>query len=310
MGSYGLKHFPNHTKPVEWNEMWERMIKKNRSFDVLQQYTSKGVDAKDMEGLLLNSSIRRRDLCATQHKLTIRAERAFTNDFESKWLRLSKRTRQKHLLEGMVRTCENGAPMMEDDRAFCDEVTLPYLQKAGGQGFLTLLRHFMLKDASSVSSTPIFLPNPLWDHMIGRNRKNLPDEHKAVQAYCDTGRNEFICMDIPWLELSDVNLTSSSTGHFLVQTLAAFDGSPAPTIVVKAQSHNRLSPSYVNNVGRLVGKAAAKSMKKDIIISAKAAVSRCEMCRKTEVQLGEDFKFMCCKACKDALDRQVYYCSK
>jgi len=51
-------------------------------------------------------------------------------------------------------------------------------------------------------------------------------------------------------------------------------------------------------------------MTKDITVARKALEIRCEQCWKSEFQLGKDVKFMWCKACKGALDRRVYYCSK
>jgi hypothetical protein len=42
----------------------------------------------------------------------------------------------------------------------------------------------MLKDTSSVPTTPIFLSSPYWDHMIGRSCKNLSDNYKIVEHIC------------------------------------------------------------------------------------------------------------------------------
>jgi hypothetical protein len=94
------------------------------------------------------------DSALFQRRTTSEAEQFFaTDDFESEWIQSGAAYREKHLLEGMVRTCDMG---LEDDRMESDEVTLPYLQKANGRGFLTLLKHFMLDDASFIPSEPIF----------------------------------------------------------------------------------------------------------------------------------------------------------
>src|ERR1700733_6846124 len=197
MDPYGLKQFGfpgRDDDPAKWNEVWERVIKGYGSTDVLQRFETKGITDAEADELLLNSSTRLRYLCDCQHRLTIRAACAFAEgDFESKWLRSNINVREKHLLEGIMRTCDLKVPFIEDERANCQEVTLPFLQKAKGRGFLTLLRHFMHEDTSSIPTTPIFLSSPRWDRMIGRNRKNLSDKLKIAQAYCDGNRNEFIC---------------------------------------------------------------------------------------------------------------------
>jgi hypothetical protein len=123
--------------------------------------------------------------------MTSEAEQFFATDaFKSEWIQSGAAYREKHLLEGMVRTCDMG---MEDDRIESDEVTLPYLQKANDRGFLTLLKHFILDDASPIPSEPIFIPSPRWDCMMGKNPKNLSNVEKAWQAYTEGIRNEFTC---------------------------------------------------------------------------------------------------------------------
>jgi hypothetical protein len=111
-----------------------------------------------------------------QKNLTLVAARSFAADnFESKWINSDASDGEKHLLEGMVRTCDT-MPGMEDHCFNCDEITLPYLQNDRGRGYLNLLKHYMLEDLSSPSE-PIFLPNPRWDSMMGKNKKNLSDRH-------------------------------------------------------------------------------------------------------------------------------------
>jgi len=52
----------------------------------------------------------------------------------------------------------------------CEEVTLLYLQKAKGQGFLTLLRHFMHEDTSSIPTTVEYWLDYFKNRKVNRNR--------------------------------------------------------------------------------------------------------------------------------------------
>jgi len=146
------------------------------------------------QAILTDHRHRLRLLCEFQSHLTIAVVQAFVRDnFQLKWLQSSVSYREKHLLEGMVRTCTMMRGM-EDYRMHCEEISLPYLEKDGGCGYLRLLKHFMIKDPTSVSTVPIYLPSPQWDRFVmGREESALSEKELAFKAYYDGVRNTFIC---------------------------------------------------------------------------------------------------------------------
>lgn len=54
------------------------------------------------------------------------------------------------------------------------------------------------------------------------------------------------------------------------------------------------------------GRDASKAMQIEEAALRKERVATCEFCREKE---GKEVKFMICKACKENLDRRVFYCS-
>jgi len=84
---------------------------------------------------------------------------------------------------------------MEGHRIFCNEITLPFLEKVEGRGYLRLLKHFMVEDPTSLSKAPIYISNPRWDQLLPNNSGNKPSEKELVsKAYYDGIRNTFICV--------------------------------------------------------------------------------------------------------------------
>jgi hypothetical protein len=81
-----------------------------------------------------------------------------THDFRRRWLVASPAVREEHILKGLVRACSE----IESFRRYCDELTLPYLQRGGGHGFLDLLKHFTLDDYTQVPTKPIYLKSSHW----------------------------------------------------------------------------------------------------------------------------------------------------
>jgi hypothetical protein len=54
------------------------------------------------------------------------------------------------------------------------------------------------------------------------------------------------------------------------------------------------------------GRDASKAMQREEAALRKERVATCEHCRKKE---DKSVQFMICKACKESLDRRVFYCS-
>ena len=244
--------------PAKWNEQWEDYLKVLAPVNIMKK--SFMMLPEDVEEeILSNHRGRVRDLCEFQKRLTVVAAESLTRDhFESKWLKSSASQREKHILEGMVRTC-TAASGMEDHRMICDEVTLPYLQKDGGRGFLGLLKCFMIEDPTVGHEDPIYISNPRWDAMVGKKRKDLSERELIMQAYGDGIRNTFLCESWCYGLVILWPYIQSSTGHFLFDTLASFHGHPPiPVHVSKPASRNRIPAVTQKETAKLLGKSTAK----------------------------------------------------
>lgn len=178
-------------EPSKWNEMWEELT---LAYDAsTHSMRMKGMfDGQPTDDILANHRNRMQLLCEHQLELTNAAAISFArDDFEAKWLQSSADYREKHLLEGLVRTSAM-TPTMSDQRALCAEVTIARMQDRGGKGFLTLLKLGML-DTVSLPKTALFLPSRRWDKIVQRNKPGLTEHDIAIQAYCDGIRNNYIC---------------------------------------------------------------------------------------------------------------------
>jgi hypothetical protein len=216
--------------------------------------------------------------------------------------------RKKHLLEGVVRTCTmmHG---MEDYRMHCNEVSLPFLEKDGGRGYLRLLKHFMVKDPTSVSKVPIYLPSPQWDQFaMGKEENSLSEKELAFKAYYDGVRNTFIC-EYLYQSIQLVLMHRYITGHFLFNTLSSFHGhSMVPAHIAKAPTPSRLGTAFQNEmVKRLgpLGSSITQHIKQEVLAARGDEKISCESCLKS----GESSDFKVCGVCKRKFDRRIYYCS-
>lgn len=183
--------FPDRdTDRKAWNDAFECYIKEIGEHVVL---TRPPADDKAMEEILIMTRIQQTDLLVLQKQLTERSLACFAMaDFESKWANAGTPHQNDILLEGMVRTSSTNFGAFEDMRQFCDEATLPRLLQDKGQGFMRLLRAFILKEGKAATQ-PFLLPSARFDRMIKRGRHGASAGEKAIQLHYTLLRNDFLC---------------------------------------------------------------------------------------------------------------------
>lgn len=98
-------------------------------------------------------------------------------------------------------------------------------------------------------------------------------------------------------------------GRFLFNTLQSFYGIPqkARTVTVRQSGHMPKSAKMVEDI--VWGRDNAKNMRREYAAERKSHVILCENCRKAQND-SNDNSFKCCMACKQKMDRKIYYCSK
>ncbi|KAK7063562.1 hypothetical protein R3P38DRAFT_2819103 [Favolaschia claudopus] len=198
--------------------------------------------------------------------------------------------REEHILEGLGQSCRLDGGF---SRVFCPELTLPFLQRGGGQGFLDLLRHFTLDDYSQIPKKPIYLDTVHW----------YPVDPAVLNANPEL-RTAF--------ELADANFNverSYLMSHTMHATMCIFLGlgdpnapQPPRTEVSRGVAKSKLFGEVAEKImGHVYGSAGKKEWKREQKEHKAVPIKKEEP--------GAQ-RFMCCRACTDKVGRKVYYCSR
>ncbi|KAE9401835.1 hypothetical protein BT96DRAFT_991670 [Gymnopus androsaceus JB14] len=176
---YGSQDTPSYTGPSFIDRGTESMWDLFTASDVTVQITSIMVN----EAAILQRNLTRDS-----------ALRLAENNFESEWKNCTSETREKWILEGLVRVCQ-AHPDFEQRRLYCPEVTLLRLNSKGkGQPFLDLLRALCLDDLDTVPSNPKPLPSDAFDRFIGYNISTQNRGCQLFQLSQFTKRTHFLVM--------------------------------------------------------------------------------------------------------------------
>jgi hypothetical protein len=297
------KGFPNMEKDtVGWDKAWQHQIERFSAFvyavDVGQHLDSYPFEDGDIA--VHRSGIR--NLCSLQRNLTVLAYQRFTvDDLEDKWLTLGMLGRQDHLLQGMVRACR--IPIQEDERLHCEEVTLPYLQKENGRGFLDLLRSFMIPDTTTVPIEPKFLPNTRFDQMLHPGPNGQSDRHVFFRADKTLYRNLFICESRQFSSYF-MSHHQNFSGRFLSDTLASLYGVPEKPRIFSKGPQPKMTRAERKNMPETT-KAKRAAAKQNTVIYCESL-----SCQMDQSKAGEDVHFMMCSNCSKTMQRRIFYCSK
>ncbi|KAJ7696812.1 hypothetical protein B0H17DRAFT_1053144 [Mycena rosella] len=281
---------------IKWNQEWETEIAWNLSGSV-----PKPIDVLRGAFLYLSTEVEMQDVLAEHREtygllcrsLTHLAQAVTicyaTRDFLNRWRSAAASVREEHILEGLVRSC--GRSHSEFFRLLCDELTLPFLQRDRGQGFLDLLKNFTLDDFSQVPKTPIYLESRHW------HAADPSAEPREVYELADAEFN----LHRSWL-----------IGFTLHETLRSFHGIPdiQPSLRQRSSAKSRLPQITQKFLEYAHGPAAAKEMHRKSVQEQKAypLVAVCDNCRKHETPGAQ--RFMRCKPCIENVARRVYYCSR
>ncbi|KAJ7144771.1 hypothetical protein C8R43DRAFT_1013981 [Mycena crocata] len=226
-----------------------------------------------------------------------------THDFVNKWLSAPDSVREEHIQAGLVDACRGA----EFFRMFCDELTLPFLQRDGGQGFLDLLKHFTLNDFFQVPKKPIYLESSHW------YPADPPAELRAAYELADADFN---------LKRSEVIGMLDSLGRNLDGCMnrpdpacnPLFHGFPMRGAAIHGRkrgvARSRLSQMAEELERNAFGPAAAKERYRKFAQESKALphISVCENCEKFETPGVQ--RFMRCKPCMENVSRKIHYCSR
>jgi hypothetical protein len=139
--------------PVVWNLSWEA-----RASDFIGSHEIGESWGEVDETFLAAHRACFEGLCFLQYDLSLSASEYYALGFEGRWRNVAQGVRQKHMLEGHVRTC------MADEgdavRSYCSDICLEPMASDSGKLFLDLLQRYLLDDITRPSATPITYPYP------------------------------------------------------------------------------------------------------------------------------------------------------
>lgn len=178
----GITHDPVKD-PILWNQDWERTIrnKERRSFCVRFP-----LDEAGKESMLSNHRTRVSTLLRLHNQLLhIVGE---TPEFAARWLATTALDRETHILNSLVGHCST-VQLRATDRIWCEQFTLPRLQRGNGQGLLDLLDDCLVE---SEQSTVKLLAEPEFEDLVGKRRCDFSESEKVQELYYDGLRTAFI----------------------------------------------------------------------------------------------------------------------
>ncbi|KAE9396234.1 hypothetical protein BT96DRAFT_996949 [Gymnopus androsaceus JB14] len=280
---------------VAWNRAWEQELAGFYGSRDMPSYTGPSLigtppmwdilAASDASVQLTNNMVE--ETAILQRNLSQKAVFRFAkDDFESKWKSCTSETREKWILEGLVRTCQ-ASPHFEERRMLCPEVTLPRLNlKGNGQPFLDLLQALCLEDIYTVPANPKPLPSDAFNRFNGHDVSTQDRGCQLYQLTTLTKRTYFLVM-------------------FVWNVLLAFHGESRTVFLRKLAPASKSKPS-MQQVVKLLG-LKNKDVKR--YVSCKGAEPACQNCRLFADQIEGLTALVACSRCK-SIGRHVYYCGR
>ncbi|KAJ7731203.1 hypothetical protein B0H16DRAFT_1773024 [Mycena metata] len=288
---------------VKWNQDWEEDIAWSlrtpgeRPIDLIRDiclHLATEESEAEMQHMLAWHRELYGRLCQALPSLAHAAAVAFaTNDFPKKWLGVQASVRQEHILEALGRSCG------EEDygdffRWLCDELTLPFLQKGGGQGFLDLLKHFTLDDYSLIPKEPIYLESSHWYPADPAAEPKTAAAYELADAEFNVQRSYLIARTVHETLRSFLGISNQATKPLPEKRDVAKSG--IPEMIRKFMAYEPAAMKKIRKQSRRYSTHPGPR------------VSLCESCGISESPGGE--RFMRCKACTEKVSRQIYYCSR
>jgi len=122
-------------------------------------------------------------VCAVQRDLAETAVKALAqDDFEKQWTSLSKKAREKLILDGIHHACCASGDM-ERRRDWCPDMTVEALEADGGRGYLKMLKLLLpMNSVSRASSELLIVPHPSIDaklRMTPAEAQNVEYKHQV-----------------------------------------------------------------------------------------------------------------------------------
>ena len=142
---------------------------------------------------ILNGDFVKRSVCQLQTEVVADVQRILRLlDFENAWRGAESTRREECILDGLARVCDI-AGCMERRRGLCPELTLSALASDDGEGYLRLLRRYLLTGSAPTHGPtttrivePLYLAHPVMDRIFHLS----PDEMQRLgyRMYVDSFR--------------------------------------------------------------------------------------------------------------------------
>ncbi|KAG8897355.1 hypothetical protein FRC00_004404 [Tulasnella sp. 408] len=205
------------------------------------------------------------------------------------WLSLPPTIRQDHLLKAIVAVCTG--PGAELNRTFCPELTISFLERDGGKGFLQLLLTSCPPSGANVVE-PILVGHPVFDAIYDASDghvcpRRTMEEWRIADAMAKYERNMFLCTFL-------LNVCTIVKGLGLLKPPKIHKGLTSLKGCIAEMKESPLPEVYTGGLKEV----------------HKQGVRICANCRKKEEELPNGRRFMRCIKCRDHQNRKVVYCDR
>lgn len=214
-----LPNVQTHTK--QWIAESDRIC--TDAFDPSKPLPMDGFRGRDEEffAALLDDNVlqemvgSRRIACITRNQLSWSATILFSEDsLEEKWLALSAKEREKHLLSAFRQQEANGADfsLNGQQKLICPELCWDKLVEGNGRGFLDLLMTLMVDNNNDPPNQPLVLEQARFDEIIGWSEKCGPGQ-KAWLDSRRVSRTQHISKSSPQLTKDNAGIINEVQCH-------------------------------------------------------------------------------------------------
>ncbi|KAG8929349.1 hypothetical protein FRC01_004466 [Tulasnella sp. 417] len=272
--------------PVKWNEQWEAWLRKEYG-----PRTTSRPRGFDSTAITTQSTLSKLQDDRTQliHVPKVLARLIEEFPINETWLSLPAERRQDHLLKAIIANC-NG-PGAELNRTLCPELSISFLERDEGKGFLQLLLTSCPPSGAQLVE-PILVGHTAFDAIYNDSnghvsQRRTVEEWRILVTMAKYERNMFLCTFL-------LNVCMIVKGLGLPKPSKTHKGLTSLSKRVEEMKRSPLPDVYTGSLKEI----------------HKQGVRICANCRKKEEELPDGRRFMQCIRRRDLQSRKVVYCDR
>lgn len=182
--------------PWRWNKEWEKALHSLSSskdvYPVMSQFYSK--DLWNSTDFSQHCEHLKGRVCEVQNIVVKLWDNVQEGErFVTAWFLLDEGERKRHLLKGMEEACQR-APLSQDSRALCPEVTISSMASQRGRAFVDFISAYSQGKKDVGENSTYSHPSDWWEKAADEIPQSLSDElQEHTFTLLTLHRNDFIC---------------------------------------------------------------------------------------------------------------------